>query len=157
MVEPSFLADTCTPSSFWPEAEVIEPVSSWSADAPLAANPTTRPATLANSLPRICVMMGISCLRLGVMALFGRWAACRAGRRGLDRHGADVGNNRLDLIRLQVVLEGGHARRAVGDELAHDIVVAAAGFLVERRAVGLGAERGRQMADPARLGEHLPP
>ena len=37
IVEPSFLAETCTPSSFWPEAEVIEPFSNWSAEAVLAA------------------------------------------------------------------------------------------------------------------------
>src|SRR5215475_3789708 len=56
MVEPSFLAETCTPSSFWPEAEVIEPVSSCSAEAVLAAATRTRLATLANNWPRICVM-----------------------------------------------------------------------------------------------------
>ena len=56
---------------------------------------------------------------------------------------------------LEVVLEGRHARRAVLDELAHDVVVAAAGVLVERRAIGLRPERGRQMAHPARLCENL--
>src|SRR6266849_4988732 len=60
MVEPSFLAETCTPSSFWPEAEVIEPVSNWSAEAVLAAPTRTRPATLANSWPRKCVMVFLS-------------------------------------------------------------------------------------------------
>src|SRR5262249_292502 len=34
---------------------------------------------------------------------------------------------------------------------------APAGLFVKLRAVSFGAERGRQMADPARLGEHLPP
>ena len=61
MVEPSFLADTKTPSSFWPAAEAIEPVSNWSAEAVVAANPTTtRLATLAKSLPRTWVMMCLS-------------------------------------------------------------------------------------------------
>jgi len=38
---------------------------------------------------------------------------------------------------------------------AHHVVVAAAGVLVERRAIGLGPQRRRQMAHPARLCEHL--
>src|ERR1700730_15598245 len=64
MVEPSFLAETCTPSSFWPEAEVIEPVSNWSAEAVLAAPTRTRLATLANNWPRICVIVFLSFTRL---------------------------------------------------------------------------------------------
>jgi len=52
MVEPSFLAATSTPSNFWPVAEAIEPVSNWSADAVVAAKPTTtRLATPARSFP----------------------------------------------------------------------------------------------------------
>jgi len=39
MVEPSRLAETSTPSSFWPEADVIEPVSNWSAEAVLTPRP----------------------------------------------------------------------------------------------------------------------
>ena len=57
MVVPSFLAEICTPSSFWPEAEVIEPVSNWSAEAVVTAPTRTRLATLANNWPRICVMV----------------------------------------------------------------------------------------------------
>src|SRR5215470_4461911 len=57
MVEPSRLAETCTPSSIWPDAEVIEPVSNWSAEAVLAAPTRTRLATLANNWPRISVMV----------------------------------------------------------------------------------------------------
>src|SRR5215467_11531188 len=60
MVEPSFLAETCTPSSFWPEAEVIEPVSNWSAEAVLAAAARTRPAALANSWHRKFVIVFLS-------------------------------------------------------------------------------------------------
>src|SRR5467141_2076316 len=57
MVEPSCLADTCTPSSFWPAAEVIEPVSNWSAEAVLTAPTRTTLATLANKWHRKSVMM----------------------------------------------------------------------------------------------------
>src|SRR6267378_3400831 len=64
MVEPSFLAETCTPSSFWPEAEVIEPVSNWSAEAVLAAPTRTTLATLANNWHRKFVMMFLSSSRL---------------------------------------------------------------------------------------------
>src|SRR5215831_1220612 len=60
MDEPSFLAETCTPSSFWPEAEVIEPVSNWSAEAVLAAPTRTRPAALANSWHRKFVIVFLS-------------------------------------------------------------------------------------------------
>src|SRR6266566_1467029 len=60
MVEPSFLAETCTPSSFCPVAEVIEPVSNWSADAVLAAPTRTTLATLANNWHRKFVMMFLS-------------------------------------------------------------------------------------------------
>src|SRR6266852_4383309 len=60
MVEPSFLAETCTPSSFWPEAEVIEPVSNWSAEAVLAAPTRTTLATLANNWHRKFVMVFLS-------------------------------------------------------------------------------------------------
>src|SRR5260370_15269893 len=64
MVEPSFWAETCTPSSFWPEAEVIEPVSNWSAEAVLTAPTRTTPATLANNWHRKFVMMFLSSSRL---------------------------------------------------------------------------------------------
>src|SRR5260370_7329206 len=64
MVEPSFLAETCTPSSFWPEAEAIEPVSNWSAEAVLAAPTRTTLATLANKWHRKTVMMFLSSSRL---------------------------------------------------------------------------------------------
>src|SRR6516225_6631810 len=63
MVAPSFLAETCTPSSFWPEAEVIEPVSNWSAEAVLAAPTRTTLATLANNWHRIFVMVFFSSSR----------------------------------------------------------------------------------------------
>src|SRR5437899_4887298 len=95
MVEPSFLADTCTPSSFWPEADVIEPVSSWSAEAPLAAKPTTRPATLASNFPRICVMM-----RSLLQSFMGSFTALTARRRGgWNRYGSHVRNDGFDLVR----------------------------------------------------------
>src|SRR5579871_6856566 len=64
MVEPSFLAETCTPSSFWPDAEVIEPVNNWSAEAVLAAPTRTTLATLANNWHRKFVMVFLSFTRL---------------------------------------------------------------------------------------------
>src|SRR5215467_5034125 len=155
MVAPAFLADTCTPSSFWPEAEVIEPVRSWSAEAPPAAKPTMRPATLANNFPRISVMVRLSFKAL--MASLAAAGRARGRSSSLDRYGSHIRNDGFDLLRLQEVFEGRHARRAICDELAHDVIVPTAGVLVKRRAVGLGAKRRREMADPARLGEHLPP
>src|SRR5437867_6382390 len=47
MVEPSSLADTVTPSSFWPDGDEITPLSNWSAAwAPVT---TTRLAAPASS------------------------------------------------------------------------------------------------------------
>src|SRR5215475_378247 len=79
MVEPSCLAETCTPSSFWPEAEVIEPVSNWSAEALLAAATSTRPATLAINWPRK-IVIGFSPPRLLATLRSPMRAGQRAGR-----------------------------------------------------------------------------
>src|ERR1700681_1943830 len=66
MVDPSFLAEICTPSIFWPVGPVIEPVSNWSADAAVGVNAAarTRLATLANNWPRTCVIVSLSFSRL---------------------------------------------------------------------------------------------
>src|SRR5215470_14230977 len=86
MVEPSFLAETCTPSSFWPEADVIEPVSNWSAEAVLAAPTRTTPATLANNWHRKFVMMVLSS-----SLLLGNSPPCPPPHAGEGREGASGG------------------------------------------------------------------
>src|SRR5438046_895410 len=126
------------PSNFWPDADVIEPVSNWSAEAGPTNPMTTRPATLASNLPRTVIVY----LLLSFISWISFPAAARRAARGscLNWYGSHIRNNGIDLLGLEVVLEGRHARGAVFHELAHDVIVAAAGFLVERRAIGLGAE-----------------
>src|SRR5436190_10236084 len=145
MVEPSSLADTVTPPSFSPDAALIAPVNDWSAAcaSDVAANPVTTAATLVNSMLRTLVM--------GVLPL--RNLVVRSARSGWRWHCPHIRNDRVDFRILQIVLEGGHARRAVGDVLAHNVVVAIGGGLVERWAVGLGVERDRQVADATGLRE----
>src|SRR5258705_127873 len=48
---------------------------------------------------------------------------------GLRRDALQIGDDRVDLLRLEVVLESRHFRRAVGDEHAQRLVLA-----LERRA-----------------------
>src|SRR5215472_15188021 len=88
IVEPSFLAETCTPSSSWPEAEVIEPVSNWSAEAVLAAPINTKLATLTNNWRRICVMV-FSSFACNAAMLFADLSirVRRRGRQGKGLHG----------------------------------------------------------------------
>jgi hypothetical protein len=57
IVEPSFLAEICTPSSFWPDAEATKPDSNWSADAGTTKPIAAIAATLASNLPRALVMV----------------------------------------------------------------------------------------------------
>ncbi len=56
IVEPSFLAEISTPSSFCPAAEATEPDSNWSADAGTTKPIAAIAATLASNLPRTLVM-----------------------------------------------------------------------------------------------------
>src|SRR6266581_4676490 len=107
MVEPSSLAETVTPSSFWPDCALL---------------------------------IGVS--------LFLRFVRQHG-------NGSHIGDDCVDLRRLEVILERGHALGAVDDEGAHDLVVPGGRRLVQHRPVGLHAERRLQVADAARLREHL--
>src|SRR5438552_5612493 len=158
MVVPSRLADTVTPSSFWPEAEVIDPASNWSAAWAVVA--IVRLAALASRILRIFIislLVGFgSMIRVAGadrrrLAAATRACGCRAG----NRDGPHIGNDVVDLVGLEIELERGHARGAVHDVFAHDLVVAAAGALVERRSVGLCIEGGRQVAHATGLGQKL--
>src|SRR5947207_6602632 len=113
MLEPSSLAETVTPPSFSPDDEVIAPVSSWSAAC--APDAMMKPAALASRMLRTCVIV-ISYGSLGVVkcsvAHFLLAAAGRTGGRRCARHrdGAHIGDDRVDLVLLAIVLEGRHAR-----------------------------------------------
>src|SRR5262245_11647382 len=91
MVEPSFLTETCTPSSFCPVAEVIEPVSNWSAEAVVAAPTRTTLATLANNWHRKFVMMFLSSGLLDSLVTLRRW---REGKQRPCPHAGKVGKGR---------------------------------------------------------------
>src|SRR5206468_13020966 len=76
--------------------------------------------------------------------------------RGGGGHCPYVRNDRVDLVVLQVVLEGGHARRSVDDVFAHDGVIAVGRGLVQRRTIGSRIEGRWQVADAAGLRQQLP-
>src|SRR5262249_37710395 len=65
-----------------------------------------------------------------LLKLFAAAWTRRAGRGCRHRNGADIGDDRVDIAALEVVLEGRHARRAVLDVFTHDRIIAAAGVLV---------------------------
>src|SRR5262245_30401794 len=60
-------------------------------------------------------------------------SALRAGGRG--GNGFEIGDDCIDLRGVEVILEAGHARGAVADELAHDAFLAARGILRQFRPV----------------------
>src|SRR6516164_1374501 len=90
----------------------------------------------------------------GIMLWISRSSGCRCSRH---RNGSHIRNDGVDIGRLQIGLEGGHAGRSIIDVLAHDIVIPAAGGLVQRRTEGLGAGFGGEVADAAGLGKELTP
>src|SRR5438552_3391504 len=94
-------------------------------------------------------MRGVSCESYS--SGFSLFLGVRCGRR----HRSHISDDRIDLRRLEVILERGHALAAVDDEGAHHLVVPAGRGLVQHGPVGLDAERRLQMADAARLREHL--
>src|SRR5262245_18294076 len=135
MVEPSSRAETVTPRSFSPAAEAMVPRNSWSAACALVIAAEQATAALANRMLRTLVIIF---LPRGMHSASG-WCG----------HCPHIRNDRVDLAIVQVVLEGGHPRRAAEDVLAHDRVIAVGCGLVERRTVGPGVERRRQMAHAA--------
>src|SRR2546423_5500230 len=146
MVVPSRLADTVTPSSFWPAAEVMDPASNWSAAWAVVA--IARLAALASRILRIFIISLLVGFWFDDSRSWGRPAGLSAtracGRRARNRDGPHIGNDVVDLLGLEIELECGHARGAVHDVFAHDLVVAAAGALVEWRARGFCISGGRQ-------------
>src|SRR5262245_13381243 len=147
MVVPSALADTVTPPSFSPDAEVTVPLSSWSAACAGVARliAATLAATSAGTPNRYAFM--------AFLLVFVRSIRLASGGGG---HRLEIGDDRVDLAALEIVLEGGHARRAVADDAADDVVVAAGGVLGERRTEGPRVDLRRQVAHAAGLGEDPP-
>src|SRR5262245_23346423 len=102
MGDPASLADTVTPSSFCPDCDETAPDRIWS--APCAPSEKRMPAAPARTMVR-AFFTGYS---LNV-----RFDGSAIGRRGRwRRHRSHVGDDRVDLGRLKIVLECRHARRA---------------------------------------------
>src|SRR5678815_479194 len=103
IVEPSSLAETVTPSSFWPDWAVTAPLNIWS-----AAKAGSARANAADAQARRDARF----LFIEVL-LFLQFVGGAHGRRG---NGSGISDDCVDLRRLQVVLECRHALGAVDDK-----------------------------------------
>src|SRR5215470_3000344 len=117
-VAPAALADTVTPPIFSPAAEATVPLSSASAAGAVVG--TAASPAMASHPARIFLM---TCL-----------PGCRSpsGRR---RNGLQIGDDGVDLRRLELIFEAWHAARAVADDAAHHLVAAARGIPRQGRSV----------------------
>src|SRR5437660_12299068 len=111
MVPPTGLADTVTPPSFSPAAELIDPLRSGS--SALAA---VMKAIIAVSIVRKA--MRLLFMMLSPLMLHGSARGRRRSRclRGGNRF--QIGDDGLDVGGLEMVFEAGHSRRPVADDFA---------------------------------------
>src|SRR6267142_4989989 len=113
MVEPSSLAETVTPSSFWPDGDEITPLSNWSAAcAPVT---TIRIAAPANNRLRRFLIDLLLFLVAAAFLEAERYRACASRRacirsrsffvRGWGRHRycLEIRDDRVNLGRLKKV------------------------------------------------------
>src|SRR5215475_7617046 len=150
MVAPSALAETVTPPIFSPDADVMVPARSASAQAALAARvPTAMAITLVPASCRAVIIMaflrGRSLRNSLLLTCGGRH------REGLVAHrqGLHIGRDGGNLVGVVGVLESRHARRAVGDDLADRLLAAAGTLLVELGPVEARDQGRPRMADAA--------
>src|SRR5262245_15307345 len=141
MVEPCALAETVTPASFSPDADATVPLSRCSAAC--AASGNARPAAKSAANPNRHIFMALLLVR-----------ACSTG--GGRRYGFQVRDDGVDVAATEVMFERRHARRALADQTADDLVAATGGVLGELRAEGAGIVRRREVTDAARLRDQLP-
>src|SRR6266852_5896594 len=144
MVAPSALAETVTPPILSPAADVMVP--NRSASARTSAVDETSAATRPASVRPARFMKRLPCMRLIGSARRRIW---RHGRR--SRNGLQVGRDGGDLRLVEMVLEPGHARRAVGEHLAHHAFLPAERVLRQRRPELHRRELRLEMTDAARL------
>src|ERR1700719_1080303 len=145
MVAPSALAETVTPASFSPAAEVIDPLSSASAacaDIGMSAVAANAAAAMAAKVKLFACLMSSS-LRVPIRSTR-RW-------RGWIRcwHGFQVRDDRIDLGGLELELEAGHARGSGADELAHDVLLAVERILRQQRPILSARDLRLGVADDA--------
>src|SRR5262245_64264115 len=74
------------------------------------------------------------------------WPFLGRSTRGGGGHCFQIGDDRVDLGALEVMLEGGHARRALADEAADDLIAASGRVLGQEGTVGSRVDLRRQMA-----------
>src|SRR5947209_17981601 len=118
MLDPSRLADTVMPPSFWPVGDAIAPLRIWSAACALPASPSPAitAAALANSMLRIFVM------RLSPVVSLNALSAAR--RRGGHRYGHDVRNNIVNVGITQRVSPARHLPQTRFNDLVHELRIA---------------------------------
>src|SRR3979490_43756 len=107
MVPPTGFAETVMPPSFSPPAAVIVPLKMASASA--VAGPIMAAALIANMKRRAPFMC-----RLPLFSFLADRSSCG---RGGDRF--QIRDDGLVLGRLEMILEAGHAGRAVADDVSH--------------------------------------
>src|SRR4029077_2117295 len=104
MVPPSGFADTVTPPMALPSDPLTVPLNSASAKAGSETAIAATAVRLATMRPR---RMGSSIFLVGVARRAGLDRRRRVGRRG---NGFDIGDDGVDLGRLEVIFEARHAR-----------------------------------------------
>src|SRR5689334_21685911 len=155
MVAPSAFAETVTPPSLSPAGPAIAPdriaSAAWAGTSiVVVASAATRPASLTPARVIECLPVGLAVVLIG-LAAFALGRRRRLGRA--RRHGPEIGRDGGDLRLAEVVLEARHARRAVGDDLAHAVLVAARRFAREHRGELRRGELRLEMAYAAGLHE----
>src|SRR5215472_17108308 len=113
-----------------PSGDLTEPLKSALAKAGAAARMSASAVALARTRLRVRRIE-----RLPLLIGAGRGAGLAGGRRRLSgrRNGLDVRDDGVDLGGLVREFEARHARRAVADELAHGVSVAAECVQGQRR------------------------
>src|SRR5262249_6339327 len=145
-VPPTGFADTVTPPSFSPAAEVIVPLR--------MASPAFAPAARLITAPMMAISVAsrIPCARVMTLPPVGliRSArrACRSGRNG---YGFQVRNDRFDWCGLDMIFEARHAGGAIADDLPHHRFLSARRILRQFGTVERARHLRLGVADAARL------
>src|SRR5450432_582554 len=150
MVAPSALAETVTPASFSPAAEVIDPLSSASAacaDSGMNAV-AAKPAAAMAAKVKLLAYRSLACLMAFSLRVPIRSTRRRRGRiRGW--HSFQVRDDRTDLGGLELKPKARHARGSGADEFAHDVLLAVERVLRQDRPILSARDLRLGVADDA--------
>src|ERR1700681_1418664 len=147
MVPPSGLADTVTPPMALPSDDLMVPLNSASAKAGTEIRSAPTAVRVGTTEPR---RRWVSILLVGMRRRAGFDRRRSVGRCG---NGFDIGDNGVDLGRLELIFEARHARRAVADRLAYDVGLAAERVHRQYRPILRAHQLRLGMTDAARLVE----